>query len=67
MLLREQFAYPDDPWYSDTLHWWNEQVFGASRNAGEDIPETARDAGGPSTRERGDYEQEQRMRAAAGN
>ena len=67
MLLREQFAYPDDPWYSETLHWWNEQVFGASRSAGEDIPEVAQDAGGPSTCERGDLEQEQRMRVAAEN
>ncbi|KAF9786096.1 hypothetical protein BJ322DRAFT_1107959 [Thelephora terrestris] len=67
MLLREQFAYPDDPWHSKTLNWWNEQVFGASDGTDEDIPETARDAGGPSTRERGDYEREQRMQAAAGN
>ena len=24
MLLREQFAYPDDAWHKETLKWWNE-------------------------------------------
>lgn len=24
LLLREQFAYPDDPWCTETLKWWNE-------------------------------------------
>ena len=65
ILLREQFAYPDDPWYSDTLKWWNEQVFGTSHSANEIVPETAQDTEGPSTRERSDYERQQRMRAAA--
>jgi len=25
-LLREQFRNPEDPWYRDTLKWWNEYV-----------------------------------------
>lgn len=25
-LLREQFRDPEDPWYRDTLKWWNECV-----------------------------------------
>ncbi|KAF9790581.1 hypothetical protein BJ322DRAFT_1104237 [Thelephora terrestris] len=66
MLLREQFAYPDDPWYSNTLQWWNEQVFGASQQTdGNQPPETTQDAEGPSTRERSDYERQERMRTAA--
>lgn len=24
ILLREQFAHPDDPWHIETLNWWNE-------------------------------------------
>jgi len=24
ILLREQFAHPDDPWCTETLEWWNE-------------------------------------------
>ena len=24
MLLREQFAHPEDPWFAETLEWWNE-------------------------------------------
>lgn len=67
ILLREQFAYPDDPWYSDTLQWWNKQTFEKSCGTDEDVPETAQDAEGPSTRERGDAERQQRIRAAAGN
>lgn len=27
VLLREQFAHPDDPWCAETLKWWNEYVF----------------------------------------
>jgi len=23
-LLREQFRGPDDPWYKETLKWWDE-------------------------------------------
>lgn len=26
-LFREQFCDPDDPWYTETLEWWNEYVF----------------------------------------
>lgn len=26
-LLREQFRNPDDPWYKDTIKWWNEYVW----------------------------------------
>jgi hypothetical protein len=25
-LLREQFRNPEDPWYRETLAWWNECV-----------------------------------------
>ena len=25
-LLREQFRNPEDPWYIDTVKWWNEYV-----------------------------------------
>ena len=28
-LLREQFCNPEDPWYRDTLKWWNECVLQA--------------------------------------
>lgn len=28
ILLREQFAHPDDPWCVETLKWWNEFVLG---------------------------------------
>ena len=69
ILLREQFAYPEDPWYANTLQWWNEQVFGASPETDEGVPEAAQDMQGPSTCERGDNERQQRIQAAvaAGN
>lgn len=25
-LLQEQFRNPEDPWYKDTIKWWNEYV-----------------------------------------
>jgi hypothetical protein len=62
LLLREQLAYPDDPWFSDTLKWWNEQIFDASSATDDEDPsEAARDAEGPSTRERSDRERQLRM------
>ncbi|KAF9786305.1 hypothetical protein BJ322DRAFT_1108158 [Thelephora terrestris] len=65
ILLREQFAYPDDPWHADTLRWWNDKVYGTPRGANEDVPEIAQETKGPSTRERSEYERQQRIQAAA--
>lgn len=30
ILLREQFAHPDDPWCKETLDWWNKLCFSSA-------------------------------------
>lgn len=65
LLLREQLAYPDDPWHIETLKWWDEQVFGSSPGDSERPQEPAYDEQGPSSRERAEVERRQRMQAAA--
>lgn len=76
-LLREQFQNPDDPWYKETLKWWNEYVSTPAHPSicqftnrpSQVFPEVSnnnddrdvRDLEGPTMRERMVQEREARM------
>ncbi|KAF9789208.1 hypothetical protein BJ322DRAFT_1105075 [Thelephora terrestris] len=66
-LLREQLAYPEDPWCADTLQWWNDQIFGESPGTDDDVPAATRDMQGLSICECIANERQQRIQAVAGN
>ena len=62
LLLREQFAHPDDPWCSETLKWWNNRVFGGTTSSdGEDDAEANEDNQGIPMRKRIENERRGRM------
>ena len=80
-LLREQFRNPEDPWYKDTIKWWNEYVqkdhsswptayklsiSNVFPNASSaQEPHDLRETEGLTTREQMELEQQERISQAA--
>ncbi|PSR84137.1 hypothetical protein PHLCEN_2v5527 [Hermanssonia centrifuga] len=60
--ILDLFDDPTDPWYIDTLAWWNKQVFGYDRPSGDT---EARNVTGSSPTSKSHLQQQRAARRAA--